>query len=124
MANYHIEPVQGLDHVMTAFVGKDNPIELRLMDGKQEFDASGASSIRVRIGSAIIDSTTDTEAFDRTEDNVGHINLFIGSIEGIEPKAYNLACEVVYDKDGEREGSAERTLYFGTVRIVVKKPEI
>ena len=115
---FHVEPMKGREHVMLAFAGKDNPIELHFMEDGRDFDCSAASSIRVKIGETVIDSEIDEDAFDRTEDNIGHVDLLISNYPDITPKAYNMACEVEFP-EGEDPG---KTIYFGTLRLIVQKP--
>lgn len=111
MGIYSIEPLKGLDHIQTAYVKKDNPIEVILKEDCKEYDFSTATAIRVKIGTIVIDSDTEPTAFDRSESQLGRLKIFIGD-QTIEAKAYNVKVEVD-DADGH-------TLYFGHVRVKIE----
>ncbi len=111
MGVFSIEPQKGLDHIQTAYVQKDNPIEVVLKEDNKEYDFSTATAIRVKIGNVVIDSEAEADAFDRSESQIGRLKIFIGD-QTIEAKAYNVKVEID-DADG-------RTLYFGHVRVKIE----
>ena len=104
MGVFSLKPLKGLDHIQTAYVQKDNPIEVVLKEDGKEYDFSTATAIRVKIGNIVIDSETDADAF-------GRLKIFIGD-QSIEAKAYNVKVEIE-DADGH-------TLYFGYVRVKIE----
>lgn len=108
-----VSSVKGDSHVQTAFVGKDNPIEILLKDDGVEYDYSGATGIRVKIGNVVIDSDTEADAFDRTEAQIGKLRVFIGD-QSIPPQAYNVKVEVV--------DIHKHVLYFGHLRVKIEDP--
>ena len=67
MGVFSLEPLKGLDHIQTAYVQKDNPIEVVLKEDGKEYDFSTATAIRVKIGNIVIDSETEADAFDRSD---------------------------------------------------------
>lgn len=99
MGVFSLEPLKGLDHIQTAYVQKDNPIEVVLKEDGKEYDFSTATAIRVKIGNIVIDSETDADAFDRSESQLGRLKIFI-KVE-------------IEDADGH-------TLYFGYVRVKIE----
>ena len=126
MGVFSIEPQKGLDHIQTAYVQKDNPIEVVLKEDNKEYDFSTATAIRAKIGNVVIDSEAEADAwaelatlfseaeadaFDRSESQIGRLKIFIGD-QTIEAKAYNVKVEID-DADG-------RTLYFGHVRVKIE----
>lgn len=111
MGVFSLEPLKGLDHIQTAYVQKDNPIEVVLKEDGKEYDFSTATAIRVKIGNIVIDSETDADAFDRSESQLGRLKIFIGD-QSIEAKAYNVKVEIE-DADGH-------TLYFDYVRVKIE----
>ena len=111
MGVFSLEPLKGLDHIQTAYVQKDNPIEVVLKEDGKEYDFSAATAIRVKSGNIVIDSETEADAFDRSESQLGRLKIFIGG-QTIEAKAYNVKVEIE-DADGH-------TLYFGHVRVEIE----
>ena len=47
MGVFSLEPLKGLDHIQTAYVQKDNPIEVVLKEDGNEYDFSTATAIRL-----------------------------------------------------------------------------
>ena len=115
MGVFSVESVKGLNHVQTAYKGKDNPIEVVLKEDDKEYDFSGANALRCKIGTAIIDSATEPDAFDRTEAQLGRLKIYIGE-QNIAPQAYNVKIEL--------DTAENRTLYFGHVRVKIEDPGI
>ena len=118
MSIFHVEPMKGREHVMLAFAGKDNPIELHFMEDGRDFDCSAASSIRVKIGETVIDSEIDEDAFDRTEDNIDTLICLSATIPTLLLRRTTWHVEVEFP-EGEDPG---KTIYFGTLRLIVQKP--
>jgi hypothetical protein len=108
-----VDSDRGLGHVAVAYSEKDNPIELTLFEDDVEYDFSTAKSVRVKFGAVILDSDTDTEAFDLAGAASGKLVLRIGS-SNIAAKTYNAAVELT--------DASDRVLYFGHTRVVVKAP--
>ena len=113
MAVLNVKPALGTGHMVQAYVGKDNPIILILRDGEEEYDFSGAKSVRVKFDNVILDSEVDEGNFDLKEASIGKLVILIGRVL-IEPKTYNARIEIVE--------ADERILYFGTVRVSVLDP--
>lgn len=113
MGRLHLETPDKDVHIQCAFVGKDNPIAVILMEDEREFDFSTAKSIRMKIGNAIIDSETDAAAFDRSEAQLGRLKVFIGDLP-VKPQAYIVRLEIT---DAEN-----RVLYFGGIRVKIEDP--
>lgn len=116
MATYSIESVKGLDHVQTVYKGKDNPIEVILKLDGEEYDFTEAREIRVKVGQVEFDSTSDPDAFDRSESAIGKLKIFIGDQTNIIAQAHNVKLEVV--------DASNRNLYFGQIRVRVDEPGI
>ena len=114
MAVYSVESVQGQEHVQTVYRGKDNPIEVVLKLDGADYDYTTAKEIRVKIGSTEFDSTSDPDAFDRTEASLGKLRIFIGDLANIPAQSHNVKIEIV--------DQADRNLFFGGVRVRVDDP--
>lgn len=102
-------------HVQTAYVGKDNPIEMILYSDDKEYDYSTAKSLRVKIGDSVIDSQLEADAFNRDEAQLGRLKVYIGE-QTIAPQAYNVKLEITNADD--------RILYFGHIRVKIEDPGI
>lgn len=114
MALYSVESVKGKEHVQTVYCRKDNPIQVVLKIDGTEYDYTAAKTIRVKIGQTEFDSSSDPNAFDRTESELGRLSVYIGEQTQILPQAYNMKIEV--------EDASDKVLYFGQVRIRIDDP--
>ena len=115
MGIFSLESVKGLDFIQTAYVGKDNPIEVILKEDEVEYDYTTAKTIRCKIGNVVLDSDSDAGSFDRTEAEQGKLRIFIGD-QNIEPKTYNVKVEIVAADD--------HVFYFGYVKVRIESPGI
>lgn len=113
MGRLHLASPDTDVHIQCAYVGKDNPIVVILQDDEREFDFSTAKSLRVKIGSAILDSETDADAFDRSEAQLGRLKIFIGDLS-VKAQSYIVRLEITDAED--------RVLYFGGTRVKIEDP--